>query len=239
MWALGIESRCCGKSGLFSSPLSHLPRPSLLSYAVSMGTTADLCWDSVTCLTIEISVHLPLFLQIPLAPCSLLFGLCIMLRLVMGFHGVLFIFISLHFFLLHRPGSCSDHFLCLLPSVADPCSEVSIAAAVLTWSVWLCLLWPLLPSSALVVLDHVFSFARVDTTFIKESISTGRSATPTDVNYSLSSVYEKFLNKSWHLSFLVFYLTQGCSFLQRLLIAKFCSISSIFLLKLKVLWLSF
>lgn len=35
MWALGVESKCRRKNGLWSSPLSHLPSLFILSYALS------------------------------------------------------------------------------------------------------------------------------------------------------------------------------------------------------------
>lgn len=85
--------------------LTSEPSPQPLSFelcSVSMETTADLCWNLVSYLAIEMSVqwiwggHLPLFLQALPVPCSLF---------LLDYAGVgpmvLFIFISLRFFLPH------------------------------------------------------------------------------------------------------------------------------------------
>lgn len=140
--------------------LTTEPFPQPLSFelcSVSMETTVDLCWDSVSYLAIEMSVqqiwggHLPLFLQVLPVPCSLF-----LLDYADVVPMVLFIFISLHYFLpLFK---FSGHFLCLLTSAAERCSKVVFQL--------LCSpVAPLSPSFPLAVTDHIFLSAHMSHSF--------------------------------------------------------------------------
>lgn len=142
-----------------------IPPTRLLSYAVSMETTAHLCWGSVSCMAIEISVH-----QIwgVIYHCLLQYFLFLVLCFFWTLHcaevGVRVPWgsVHFHFLLLHRPDSLcspcfkfSDHCLCLL----DPCSKISFElfySPVAFLVNCVCCF-----HTSMVVTDHILLFVRV------------------------------------------------------------------------------